>query len=118
MIERSIELFKMLTPEQKMRFTDIEIIKEIYSENKDATLDEVKRLYDVINSAWRSEDTEHMSLAFIAHKISRAYSTKEISLVALEDSNESDLIECVVELMDFCSLEEIYKENEGTLENE
>lgn len=112
-------LYNRLTSAQRIHLLDFTIINSIENAcDKDFKQEEKERLLEVISDAYL-EDESHTDRATIADEIVRAYANGEVSLETLEEASNSQILDCIVGLGCFDSLEEEleeYEEDEEDLE--
>lgn len=105
-------LYNRLSIEEKVHLYDFSIINAIRSSTeKKLTQDEQESLFSIIDNVSRNEFNE-TDPCRIADEITKAYVNKEISLEALQNSNDVDILDCIVGIGVFELLEEEYREGE------
>ena len=98
----SIELaeYEELTPIQKNHLADFSILNSIDSCMDQVNLETKEKLLNIIRDVWL-KDEEHISESKVADEIVEAYRDKKVTLTALENANNRDILQCVYGYQDF-----------------
>lgn len=110
-------LYNRLSPAQRSHLLDFSIIYSIENAcEKEFNQEEKGRLLEIISDAFHGDDN-NTDRSTISDEIVRAYAEEEVSLETLENADTTDVLDCIIGLGSFCSLED-YIENEDDEEND
>lgn len=114
----SIELaeYEELTPIQKNHLADFSILNSIDSCMDQVNLETKEKLLNIIRDVWL-KDEEHISESKVADEIVEAYRDKKVTLTALENANNRDILQCVYGYQDFRTLNKYAMEEFEYIEN-
>lgn len=114
----SIELaeYEELTPMQKNHLADFSILNSIDSCINQVNLETKEKLLNIIRDVWL-KDEEHISESKVADEIVEAYRDKKVTLTALENANNRDILQCVYGYQDFRTLNKYAMEEFEYIEN-
>lgn len=103
------EIYDELPGRIKTHLSDFDIVNSIRSYDWKEAINPLNKdiennLFDVIEDVWL-KDEEHTSLSHIADVITEAYASGEISIEALQEANNYEILDCVNGYGDFEDLE-------------
>lgn len=111
-IGHTFTLYERLSISQKIHLSDFMIIYSIENAtDKNFNQEEKERLFEVIHDAILDDETD-TDRSRIADEIVNAYANNEISIEALENSNNCEILECIVGIGSFETLEEEFIEGQ------
>ncbi len=116
-VSHTFTLYNRLSPAQRTHLLDFTIINAIESCEKEFKQDEKERLLEIINDAYL-DDENHIDRTTIADEIVEAYANGEVSLKTLEESGTTEILDCIVGIGSFESLEEELEDEEEDEEEE
>lgn len=110
-------LYNRLSPAQRSHLLDFSIIYSIENACKrEFNQEEKGRLLEVISDAFQGDDN-NTDRSTISDEIVKAYAEGEVTLETLEKADTTDVLDCIIGLGSFSSLEN-YIENEDDEEDE
>ena len=105
-------LYNRLSPAQRSHLLDFAIIYSIENAcESEFNQEEKGRLLEVISDAFQG-DNNNTDRATISDEIVKAYAEGEVSLEALENADTTDILDCIIGLGSFSSLEDYIEEDE------
>lgn len=105
-------LYNRLSPAQRTHLLDFSIIYSIENAcEKEFNQEEKSRLLEIINDAFQGDDN-NTDRATISDEIVRAYAEGEVSLEALENADTTEVLDCIIGLGSFSSLEDYIEEED------
>lgn len=104
-VSHTFTLYNRLSPAQRIHLLDFTIINSIEAYDKEFKQDEKEKLLRIINDVYL-EDENHTDRTTIADEIVEAYANGEVSLETLGEARNSEILDCIIGLGSFDSLEE------------